>query len=211
MTTNLSKQDRLPQIRVFVAVELPADLREYLGTLQSSVKASADVAKWVAPELLHITLRFLGEIPEQRMSAVELATRAAAGTVKPFELRLAETGAFPHARNPRVLWVGLEPDAGVLALQRLQEAAEYQLDQHAFGREQKQFSPHITIGRLRDRSTSRERRDLGEAWLLVSDWLHRFPRSFPVDTVTVMRSDLGSGGPRYIPLARIPLDQNTEP
>jgi RNA 2',3'-cyclic 3'-phosphodiesterase len=206
MTTNLSKQDRLPQIRVFVAVELPEELRERLGALRSQVAAVAEAAKWVGPDLLHVTLRFLGEIPVERLTAVEKATCAAAQEFEAVELYLDRTGTFPHERNPRVLWVGMQGDAGHASLLRLQAAVEYRLDVFGFGREQKPFSPHITIARLRERSSAEERRALGTAWKGISSRLSNFHHSFPVNNVTVMRSDLRSDGPRYTPVSRIPLE-----
>jgi 2'-5' RNA ligase len=210
MTTNLSKQDRLPQIRVFVAVELPEDLREHLGRLRSRVGPAAQTAKWVGPDLLHITVRFLGEMSEERVKSVETATVAAASALQPFELVLARMGAFPHARSPRVLWVGLESDAGFASLQHLHAEVENRLDQQGFGREQKPFSPHITLARLPDRSSSEQRRALGDAWVSHTGRPVDSPRSFPVNAVTVMSSDLRSGGPHYTALARVPLGRTGE-
>jgi 2'-5' RNA ligase len=210
MTTNLSKQDRLPQIRVFVAVELPEALRAYLGTLQFQVGTSAEAARWVGPHLLHITVRFLGEMSEERVKSVETATVAAAIVLRPFVLVLARMGAFPHARSPRVLWVGLESDAGFASLQHLHAEVENRLDQQGFGREQKPFSPHITLARLPDRSSAEERRALGDAWVSLTRRTADSPRSFPVNAVTVMSSDLRSGGPHYTALARVPLGRTGE-
>jgi 2'-5' RNA ligase len=205
MTTNLSKQDRLSQIRVFVAVELPENLRACLGTLQFQVGTAAEAARWIVPDLLHITLRFLGEIPADRAASVEVATRAAAQQIDRFELHLAQMGAFPHSRNPRVLWAGLEPGTGLTSLRQLQAEVERRLAQHGFGAEPKPFSPHITIARLRERSSPEERRALGAAWTRLPSRQDDPSGSFPVESVTVMRSDLRSEGPRYTALARVPL------
>jgi RNA 2',3'-cyclic 3'-phosphodiesterase len=186
-------------------VELPVELQERLGALRSQVAGVANVAKWVAPDLLHMTLRFLGEIPVERLIAVELATHAAAQEFEAFELCLDCTGTFPHERNPRVLWVGARDDAGHVSLQRLRAAVEHQLNVLGFGREQKPFSPHITIARLRERSSAEERRALGAAWTGISTRAPGFRHSFQVKNVTVMRSDLRAERPYYTPLTRTPL------
>jgi RNA 2',3'-cyclic 3'-phosphodiesterase len=205
MTTNLSKQDRLPQIRVFVALELSEDLRAHLSRLQSQFGAAADAATWVDPDLLHVTMRFLGEIAQDRLESVEAAARAAVKSTDPFMVDVGRLGAFPHERNPRVLWMGLEGEAGLAALQRLHAALERNLDEHGFGREDKSFSPHITVARHRERSGSDGRRALGAALMDVRRRPTGPQRSFPVEALTVMRSDLRSSGPLYTPLARIPL------
>jgi RNA 2',3'-cyclic 3'-phosphodiesterase len=205
MTTNLSKKDRLPGMRVFVAIELPEALRLNLSRLQTLFGSPAEAAKWVALDLLHITLRFLGEISEEQLRSVEAAARAAAAATGQFELAAGLPGAFPNERNPRVLWVGLGGEPGLAALQRLHDALETHLVERGFGSEDKGFSPHITVARVRDRTGSEARRVLGLALVNARSRPSGPPHTFPVDRLTVMRSDLGLGGPRYTPLSRIPL------
>lgn len=205
MTTNLSKKDRLPQIRVFAAIELPEDLRVHLALLRSHFGAPADAAKWVAPELLHVTMRFLGEIPQDRLDALLEAAGAAGTSTDPFRLEAGRPGAFPSERNPRVLWVGLEGDSGLTALRRLHCALERALEEHGFGGQDQPFSPHITVARLRERSRPDQRRTLAATLMNLRNCPTGPARSFPVEALTVMRSDLRPGGPRYSPLVRIPL------
>jgi 2'-5' RNA ligase len=205
MTTNLSKKDRLSQIRVFIAIELPEDLRAGLGSLQSQFGAAADAAKWVAPDLLHVTVRFLGGIDPDRLPAVESAARETASAFDPFSLDVGRPGAFPNERNPQVLWVGLEGDAGLSALERLHGVLERSLDERGFGCEDKPFVPHISVARATERARPEGRRALGTALANVRSRPGGARRSFPVQSLTVMRSDLGPGGPRYTPLVRVPL------
>jgi RNA 2',3'-cyclic 3'-phosphodiesterase len=197
--------DRPPQTRTFVALELPEDLRLSLGTLQFQFGASAQTARWVAPELLHVTMRFLGELPPERLDLVERAARAAAFSTEPFSLDVGRLGAFPNERNPRVLWVGLQGDAGLASLQQLHTALENGLANLGCGREDKPFSPHITVARTRERAGPEARRALGAALVEIRSHASNTHRAFPVHALTVMRSDLHSGRPRYTPLARLPL------
>lgn len=202
MTTNLSKQDRPSETRVFIALELPAELRTRLAGLRARVGSVAETAKWVAPELLHITVRFLGEIPHERLVAVNDATRATAALVEPFELRVGPTGVFPHARNPRVLWTGLEGEAGLRSLQQLQGELERRLIESGFGREEKPFSPHITLARVRPRSDPAARAMLGAVWSNMRESQDEPFQQISTAHMTVMRSELGAAGPRYTPLSR---------
>jgi 2'-5' RNA ligase len=205
MTTNLSKKDRLPGMRVFVAIELPEALRLNLSRLQTLFGSPAEAAKWVAPDLLHITLRFLGEISEEQLRLVEAAAQAAATATGPFELEAGLPGAFPNERNPRVLWVGLGGEPGLESLRKLHDVLEADLTERGVKGEDKRFSPHITVARVRERAGSEARRALGQALVNVRSRPTGPPHTFPVEQLTVMRSVLGPDGPRYTPLSRIPL------
>jgi RNA 2',3'-cyclic 3'-phosphodiesterase len=192
-------------MRIFVAIELPEDLRLALSELRTFFGAPAEAAKWVAPDLLHITMRFLGQISEDQLRSVEAAAGAAGASTGPFTLEAGLPGAFPNQRNPRVLWVGLGGESGLESLQKLHDVLEVDLVQRGFKGEDKRFSPHITVARVRERAGSEARHALGQALADVRSRPIGPSRTFPVEQLTVMRSDLGPGGPRYTPLSRIAL------
>lgn len=192
-------------MRVFVAIELPEDLRLALSKLQTIFGAPAEAAKWVGPDLLHITMRFLGQISEEQLRSVEAAAGAAGVSTGPFTLETGLPGAFPNERNPRVLWVGLEGERGLESLRNLHDVLEADLVQRGFNGEDKRFSPHITVARVRERAGSEARRALGQALADVRSRPIGASRTFPVENLTIMRSDLGPGGPRYTPLSGISL------
>lgn len=206
MTTNLSKYDRPSEIRVFVALELPPALRDELSALQLRFGRAADAARWVAAELLHVTVRFIGGVSEERAAAVIRAAQEAAQHGAPFSLSIGALGAFPHERSPRVIWIGLEGASGRAALQALHTRLEAELAAADFTREDRAFSPHITLARAHDRAGAEGRRLLGEA-LVQARSRGPVTAGFDVDHLTVMRSDLRAGGPRYTPLARVPLQR----
>lgn len=132
------------------------------------------------------------------------ASNEAAEGSRPFDLTVTGLGAFPNPRQPRVIWVGLERDAGYEALTGLFEDLDAALTARGFPREERAFSPHITLARARDRISVGERRELGTALAAAAEKTHVDER-FRVTGLTVMRSDLGSGGPRYTPMARYTL------
>lgn len=156
----------------------------------------APEAKWVRPENFHFTLRFLGDLPEERL---DLLMRCVAESVRkeaPFDLTLTGLGAFPSARRPRVLWVGTDPGGERLSL--LAKAVETRLRAERFGKADKPFSPHLTIARWR-----RPRWDEAVEKLIDTGTLEAGP--FTVSAVRVMESRLKPQGPEYVVRAECPL------
>jgi 2'-5' RNA ligase len=184
-------------MRTFIAVELPQTVRAGLVTLQGELaKAQADV-KWVEPENLHLTLKFLGEITDEQRQAIESLLKRVADHEEPFTLGLGGVGAFPSVTAPRVIWVGLgegeEPVARVA--QMIEEGGR------AIGlrREERPFATHLTLGRVR---SSRRRTALAQ---LLRETTWEPPSPWRVTSITLYQSVLGPGGPRYTVLADIPL------
>jgi 2'-5' RNA ligase len=139
-------------MRLFVAIELSGELRERAAALVRRLAASGAPVNWVAPENVHLTLKFLGEVPEARLSEIEAACARAAAATAPFAMRLRGTGAFPHAREPRVIWAGVEAPA---ALANLAARIEEELVPLGFPREKRPFEPHVTLGRKKEKPPRR--------------------------------------------------------
>jgi 2'-5' RNA ligase len=190
-------------MRTFLAIELPDSLRTRLAGLQPAF-ADQGSLKWSSPALLHITVRFLGSVPAERIAEVEAAAREAAAEQAPFRLELAGLGAFPTERAPRVLWVGLAHDAGYDELQRLFGRAENALVARGFSREERAFAPHITLARARETASAAEKRSVAETLARLKQRAG-VRGSWQVDALTVMRSELSRTGPSYTPLAVWPL------
>lgn len=181
--------------RVFVAIELPAPVRrkliEHIGRLRTFVPGAR--ASWVREENLHLTLKFLGDVPLTKVDLVAQATQSAARTVEPFELIVAGGGAFPSTGQPRVLWIGIEDSSGRLDL--LYQQLEAACEEAGFAREQRPFRPHLTIARLRKPQGSSQlatmHKELGfdSETILASD-------------LAVIRSELRGEGSRHTIVAR---------
>lgn len=188
-------------MRLFVAIPLDDELRDAVATVQRSIVRTwpgADRAvKWVEPENFHFTLKFLGEVAEEDLPAVERAVRAAA-VGGPFEIAVERVGVFPNLQNPRVLWIGVQEGADRLRV--LAQRVEDALVPVGFAREGRPFAPHLTIGRVRE---GRDVRGLGPALAAVRDAKIGRQR---VGLVVVMESRLGPRGPSYTPRVIVGLD-----
>ncbi len=193
----------MEQIRAFIAIELPdqvkCDLSELLGRIRPGQERAV---KWVDPDSIHLTLKFLGNIPAEKAIDVARAIGEAAAEAKPFTLELQGLGAFPNLRSPRVVWVGLGGDVRLIG--DLQKRIDQAMIHLGFPAERREFSPHLTLGRLRDKATREERRSLGES--IRSMRLESSP-PFLVDEVCLMRSILTSAGAIYHRLASVHLTE----
>lgn len=135
-------------IRTFIAIDLPSEVKEGLSTFTESLKGRglSDV-RWVKPGGIHLTLKFLGDIPPSTVPLLLDAIESAAESHHSFILGLGNLGVFPNPNNPRVLWVGL--NGGLSALGQLQASVEEQCQFLGFEPERRRFTPHLTLGRVR--------------------------------------------------------------
>ncbi|MEK7848395.1 MAG: RNA 2',3'-cyclic phosphodiesterase, partial [Chloroflexota bacterium] len=179
-----------PTIRAFVAIELPGAVRRALSQAQEGLKpASGNAMRWVNTEGIHLTLKFLGDIEEARVPEIISALEAACAPVPPFNLGLGQTGAFPNPGSPRVLWVGLTGSLDSLVY--LQRRVEDGLEALGFPHEERGFSPHLTLGRVREGIAPGQRRDIGQA---LARCQVPVVAPFRVDGLALMRSQLTPQG-----------------
>ena len=187
-------------IRAFIAIELPSEVRSEVERTQRALKSTipTGLIRWTPPEQIHLTLKFLGNIPADSAPELETALRRACTGMVPFELCAEGLGGFPDLRRPRVLWIGV---GGALdALQQLQAAIARETDRWG-EREERAFHPHLTWGRVRT-TRKRELDDLGAA--IRSVFAARWG-SWRVTRVDLMRSELDPDGARHCCLATVPL------
>jgi RNA 2',3'-cyclic 3'-phosphodiesterase len=156
-TTTVSEK----QWRLFIALELPAEVRrkisqhsDHLRTEMPDVRAS-----WTREPNLHLTLKFLGDVPIERVEAVSRALQRATTGAAPFEMEIRGCGAFPTRGHPKVLWIGISDGP---QLPSLHEAIEREVGRLGFPREGRPFHPHLTIARLRQPQGARALADLHE-------------------------------------------------
>lgn len=180
-------------VRLFYCLELPAVVRDVLTRLSSGLQARVRGGTWVAPENLHITLRFLGEVGEDLVPPLEGVGREAAAQGEPFDLPLDRLGAFPHPARARVLWVGPVKDSAPFAI--LSQTIEDGVQALGFPPERRLAHPHVTLARLRIPQ------DLA---FVIGGTAPPFLQA-RVDALTLMRSELRSQGPLYRPVVRWPL------
>jgi 2'-5' RNA ligase len=135
------------QMRVFFGIGLPPQIRKQIKGFVDSLKPRLPRMKWVEEENLHITLRFLGEVDEARISSISSAANQAASAFRKFDVVLGELGAFPNPRKARVFWWGLAK--GAEDSSALFKALEDNLVNQGFDKEKRRYHPHITLARLR--------------------------------------------------------------
>jgi 2'-5' RNA ligase len=182
--------DPAGDVRAFVALELGAEVREAIGTLMASLRPRVSGARWVRPEGVHLTLRFLGDTPPERIEQLLPLLAAAASGCAPLEARAAALGTFPGpGKPPRVLWLGIGLPPSAASLQAECERAAVAV---GFPPEDRPFRVHLTLARFRGRvlRPALPPVDLGP---------------IPLETLALVRSELRPGGAVYTPIARFPL------
>lgn len=179
-------------MRTFIAIDISDEIREALARIISHLKyAGADV-KWVDPGNIHLTLKFLGEVSEEKSRLVMESIDGIAASVRPFEITVKDIGAFPRVENPRIIWARL--DSGVGESRQLARVVEEAMSVLGFEREARQFEPHLTIGRVK---SARNIEDLA-AKIGAYD-SPRFPLLPPhlIDSIALFRSTLTPKGSLY--------------
>ena len=188
-------------IRCFIAIELPQPIKSALSQLQDSLKKSEHPSvKWAAPEGIHLTLKFLGNVVSEKLPALTKAITGAVRGTTPFQLNLGSPGVFPNTKAPRVVWIGIEGE--VEPLLTLHNNIEHALSTLGFPLEERAFSPHLTLGRVRESASPVERRRLGE---VIASLKVESKVFFKVDSLSLMRSKLTQEGALYSSLASFPL------
>jgi 2'-5' RNA ligase len=172
-------------MRVFLAVDLPPVLRQGLAKLQRELEPLTDTARWVAPESIHITLKFIGEVVEKRIEDIDAALTGL--TWKAFAITVHGVGFFPGNRSPRVFWAGMEAPT----MQNLAEELDSRMERLGFEKEKRALRPHITLARARD---SRIDSSLVTG---ASKYLEHQFGSFTVDRIFLFKSILKPTGAVY--------------
>lgn len=183
------------KVRAFIAFELPAEVRAAIAEYVQPLRTLPGRVSWVKADNIHLTLKFLGDTPEKRIGDIAEALRDIARGTHSIAASLAGTGAFPNERRPRVLWIGLEEQSG--ALQNLATAIDERMHRLGFEKENRPFSAHLTIGRVRDGS-------IGKIIKAIRDQPFG-NREVNLHEITLMRSALHPGGSIYTPLCKIKL------
>ena len=192
----------MEEIRSFIAVELPAEVKQKMGELEARIRKQREFnCKWVDPESIHLTLKFLGNVSSGTVSQLtDVMTAAAAGMV-PFRLEVAGTGVFPNPQRVRVVWVGVKGDVDVLT--QLQQRLDKGLAGLGFPPEDRPFSPHLTIARVRDEAGPPERQALGKL-IAATEFAGG---SFTVEGYSLMRSVLTRQRPIYSQLGHVAFEK----
>jgi RNA 2',3'-cyclic 3'-phosphodiesterase len=191
----------MPLIRAFIAIELPAELKKELTALETTFKKnSPPVIKWVDPASIHITLKFLGDTPDTITDKLLLAMAEAVIGVSPFKLEVRQVGAFPAVERPQVIWVGVSGEMEKLA--QLQKNIENNMEPLGFKPEARPFSPHLTLGRVRDGARPDEIQRIGK---LLSETQFAALHNIEVSKINLLKSQLTSAGAIHTVIGKVKL------
>jgi 2'-5' RNA ligase len=188
----------MARLRTFIAVELAKPIRDRVIALQEKLAGTGTEVKWVEPENLHVTLLFLGEVEDREVPDVCRLTADCVRKHAPFTMTVEAVGCFPNPRRPRILWVGVGQGADELCA--IHDELEASFDSMGVRREERRFTPHITLGRVK---SDRPLDDLSAVLTKQAAWK---AGESPVREIHVMSSRLGSHGPKYTVLSRAPLN-----
>lgn len=187
--------------RLFIAIELPPAPSTLRPALQSTLKAlqqavPTNTVKWVQPDNMHLTLKFLGDVPARQINAIERGLQAAITGHSPFSIEVANLGCFPNFSRPNVLWIGLNSPNN--HLRRLRDSIEQHIAPLGYPTEDREFSPHLTLGRVKRDLAKPIIGKIGQAAQGINigklgDW--------PCEFVRLMRSELRPEGPVYTCIA----------
>lgn len=192
-------------LRAFIAIAIPPEIKQAISNHTSSLrKESGRAVRWVDVNNIHLTLKFLGEVSVATLDLLTQTLRAECAQTAPFTVSIEGLGCFPNLRHPRVLWIGLVVPPEVTHLQRQVEANATRL---GYAPDDKPFSPHLTIGRVREQASSAELQALRN--LLERTTVPNLG-TFTVNEVHLYKSDLKPEGPIYTRLATARLEGNRQ-
>lgn len=184
-------------MRLFVAVNFPIKLRRRIASATRPLRELSMPARWVEPEKLHLTLKFIGEVRDERVEEISEALAQATATFRTFEIRFSQVGAFPSLRGPRVVWLGVELTGD---LRFVKHDLEHVFSQVGIEKETRAFHPHVTLGRVEGGARAGAFRELERLarQIQVDD-------TYRVSHIDLMRSRLRPAGPEHTQLKVAPI------
>lgn len=184
-------------LRTFIALDMPAEIKTALANYMQPLKSLRGRVSWTKPENLHLTLKFLGDTPAARLEAIAAVLHEIAAVTPAFSANVTGTGVFPNDEKPRVLWVGLDEPTGTLF--KLAQAIDARMHRYGFEKEKRAFTPHLTIGRVKEARIAEIIRSLQEKPLAAR------PAHF--NEIIFMQSELHTAGSIYTPLRKLALSK----
>lgn len=184
-------------MRLFVAVNFPRELRDAVWEATEPARRAGEAARWVRPENMHLTLKFLGEVPDERDAEMRAALERAVSGARAFTVTVGGCGVFPSEQRPRVLWIGIAAEP---ALELLQHGVEREFAPLGFETEARPFRPHLTLGRAARDAAAGDLRRVAERLATVS-----YEGVARIESLDLMRSTLRPQGATYDVWQRQPL------
>jgi 2'-5' RNA ligase len=184
-------------MRLFIAIELPPEIKQGIAKVQEQLRETGATANWTRPEGIHLTLKFLGEVEESRVDEIRNVLASAVGAKGRLSLAIAGAGTFPNVKNPRVLWLGVAGD--IEKLVALQASVEDAMEKITFDREERKFSPHLTLARIK---FPKPRDNWQQKIESIRDVMLG---AFEAGYISLMKSELNREGAVYTEVGRVEL------
>lgn len=186
----------MAEIRTFVCFEISGEIKKQISALQNRLKTCGRGVSWTNPAGIHLTLKFLGNVAEEKVKEIKASVENAVREMKPVNIKISGTGAFPNFKRPHVYWVGVQEPTGQLA--QCQKSLDLALEKEGFAREERAFSPHLTLGRVKSvDAVEAISRELAQQEINFGE--------FTANEIIIMKSDLKPSGAVYTRLFRIEL------
>lgn len=189
------------ELRCFIAVELPETVKDSLGDVLNILRKSPASVRWIPPENIHLTIKFLGQTEESLIAPMKESLNKKLLTYKPFYITITNVGCFPDERRPRIVWIGIDRSE---SLSKLQKEIDADLVKFGFALEKRGFSPHLTIGRVKAQHNL-----LGMLRMLKEIRSSSFAH-MEVKSISLMKSVLKPAGAQYFTLAEIPFGRRND-
>lgn len=202
-TTHNAIRNTYDEIRSFIALELFDEAHAELSRIIESLKKAGADVKWVNAKAIHLTLKFLGSVPEEKIAKIGERIGKIAKNQTPFDIVLKDIGVFPNWDYARVLWVGLESE-GANRVKEIANEVETAMTSEGFEKEKRAFSPHLTIGRIR---SAKNKKELEQTSLSVKVQ----PISSHISKIILFKSQLTPNGSIYTPLHVAELEKGSGP
>ena len=183
-------------VRAFIAISLPGSIRQVLKRIQGDLKLRGMKASWTKPGSLHLTLKFLGDLPSEEIESIKDAIVQAVDGFSRFELSLGRMGVFPNVKAPRILWAGVGGETDTL--ERLFKALEIHIQALGWKKERGRFFPHITLGRIRKPNP---------VIRSMKEDIESNSHLFEVQGITLFKSELTPSNAIHTPLFQAKLNQ----
>ena len=184
-------------IRTFIAIELPVEVKQAARQIQNRLRESIEGIRWVKHENIHLSVKFLGNVEENRINDIAAAVKNAVKDISVMILKTGHLGIFPNEKRPRILWLGIEGD--VREFIRMSKNCESELAKLGYEKDAREIKPHITVGRIRS-----SKKQKGLVTILKDIPIESI--EFRADALKLMRSELNPNGAVYTNLRSVKLD-----
>ncbi len=190
-------------LRTFIAVDFPPETLTKITKIIGYFKTQTpmDALKWVSAENLHLTIKFIGDIPEDKLAQVKMVIKKSLVDKHPFKIGVGGLGMFPNKHNPRVIWLGVTYDQ---TLRDIHHVLNHSLKSTGIEPDNRDYSPHLTIARIRQRAREETRQEIGAT---LSKFKIDSLGEIKINEIILYQSELTRNGPIYTPLLSQPLNQ----